>query len=149
MALAIMMQKFDFKLKDPDYVMTPKQAATIKPRDLFMYASVRPGVDALSLQRDLFHASPTLYSSANTLHSGDHPTHITPGEKGESKPMSIFYGSNTGTCEGLAGRLAVLGSQRGFKCSIGPLKEATDRISKDHPVIVITSSHYEGLPPGE
>lgn len=54
LAVAVLFQKFDFKLKDPDYKITWKQTLTLKPRDLFIYAKLRPGIDPLSLQKGLF-----------------------------------------------------------------------------------------------
>ncbi|KAH9905666.1 cytochrome P450 [Xylariomycetidae sp. FL2044] len=50
MTTAILLQKFDFRLVDPQWKMALKQTSTIKPRDLFMYAKLGPRVDSLSLQ---------------------------------------------------------------------------------------------------
>lgn len=134
MATAMLMQKFDFKLRDFDWKMTVKQTATLKPHNLFMYAKLRPGLDILSLQRDFFHIG----SEAVAL----------PREKtDELQPMSIFFGSNTGTCQSLADRLATSALQRGFRCTVKPLNEAVENIPHN-PVVFISSTHYEGHPPG-
>lgn len=55
LAVAILFQKFDLRFVDSEYKLTVKQALTLKPRDLFMYAKPRPGIDVLNLQRDLMH----------------------------------------------------------------------------------------------
>lgn len=55
LAAAMLFQKFDLKFADPEYKLTVKQALTLKPRDLFIYAKLRPGVDVLTLQRDIMH----------------------------------------------------------------------------------------------
>lgn len=139
MATAMLMQKFDFTLVDPNWQMKVKQTATLKPRDLFMHAKLRPGGDVLSLQRDLFHG---VSSAASTLYQKEEQT-------GELQPMSIFFGSNTGTCEGLAERLATSALQRGYQSTIKPLNEGVDAVPIGDPVIFISSSHYEGQPPGQ
>lgn len=150
LAVAVLFQKFDFRLKDPNYKITWKQTLTLRPRDLFMYAKLRPGIDPISLQRDLFLGSGT----SNGL--GQSPPSPNTNEKAISSdqeidlvPMSIFYGSNTGTCEGLASRLAITALQHGFKGTVQPLDEAKNNIPKDRPVVMITSTMYEGQAPGK
>lgn len=148
LAVAVLFQKFDFRLKDPNYKITWKQTLTLRPRDLFMYAKLRPGIDPLSLQRDLF------LGSENGSRQSFLPTNINgkaihSDQERDLVPMSIFYGSNTGTCESLASRLAMTALQHGFKGTVKPLDEAKDNIPKDRPVVVITSTMYEGQPPGK
>jgi hypothetical protein len=53
LATAMVFQKFDLKFVDPEYKLTVKQTLTLKARDLFMYAKLRPGIDVLTLQRDI------------------------------------------------------------------------------------------------
>lgn len=145
LAVAVLFQKFDFKLKDPNFKITWKQTLTLKPHDLFMYAKLRSGIDPLSLQRDLF------------LGSGGDASFSPVNEKvaensnmeGDLVPMSIFYGSNTGTCESLASRLAMTALQHGFKSSVKPLDEAKNNMQNDRPVVIITSTMYEGQAPGK
>lgn len=145
LAVAVLFQKFDFKLKDPNYILTWKQTLTLKPRDLFMYAKLRSDVDPLTLQKDLFHGS-----GGESIHP--HGTEKMTGhsdEKSNVVPLSIFYGSNTGTCESLASRLAMTARQHGFSASIQPLDEAKNEIPNDRPVVMITSTMYEGHAPGK
>lgn len=144
MATAILMQKLEFSFVDPEWKMTTKQTAVLKPHNLFMHAKLRGGADVVSLQRDLFHGSGDSSSGASTLYPGEEAN----GD-GALQPMSIFYGSNTGTCESLAERLAVFARQRGFKCTVKALNEAVDRIPIGQPVIFVSSTHYEGQPPGQ
>ncbi|RYC58966.1 hypothetical protein CHU98_g7251 [Xylaria longipes] len=54
LAVAILFQKFDFVAADPEYNISVKQALALKPHDYFMYAKLRPHVDHLSLQKDIF-----------------------------------------------------------------------------------------------
>ncbi|KAI1382907.1 cytochrome P450 [Hypoxylon trugodes] len=120
MATAILVQKFDFRMVDPEWKMAIKQTGTLKPRGLFMYAKLRPSVNILTLQRDL-HKIPTYVD---------------------------FFGSNTGTCKGLAERLAVLAKRRGFICAIRPLDETVQNGLLDtRPIVFVSSTHYDGQPP--
>lgn len=143
LAVAVLFQKFDFKLKDPNFKITWKQTLTLKPHDLFMYAKLRPGIDPLSLQRDLFLGSggDTSFSPVNEKVAED--------MQGDLVPMSIFYGSNTGTCESLASRLSMTALQHGFRSTVQPLDEAKNNMHNDRPVVIITSTMYEGQAPGK
>lgn len=116
---------------------------TLKPLDLFMYAKLRPGIDPVSLQKDLFHGA----AGDSSFPSGAEKVN---GHADESAlvPMSIFYGSNTGTCESLASRLAMAALQHGFKGDVQPLDAAKENIPVDRPVVIITSTMYEGQAPG-
>ena len=152
MATAILMQRFDFSLVDPSWTMQTKQTAVLKPANLFMHAKLRRGADVVSLQRDLFHGSsgssgsgPGPGSGASTLYPRDEVNSVG---NAELRPMSVFVGSNTGTCDSLADRLAVSARQRGFRCVVKPLNEAVDGIPRGQPVVFVSSTHYEGQPPG-
>ncbi|KAK7728379.1 hypothetical protein SLS63_006608 [Diaporthe eres] len=144
LAAAMLFQKFDFDFVDPEYKLTVKQTLTLKPRDLFIHAKLRPGIDVLTLQRDMVHGpSGSKPVAASHEHSrdalGDAPIGL--------KPLSIFYGSNTGTCHGLADWLAMTAPQRGFQATVLPLDEAEGNLPKDRPVVLITSTMYEGQAP--
>lgn len=137
MVLAIIFQNFNFQFDDPGYQLKLKSTLTIKPKDFLMRATLRDGVDATSLEAKL-QAGPT---SATT-------EVIVPKELGKQavlKPMSIFYGSNTGTCSAFAARLAKDAAGHGFSAKVDTLDSATDKLPKDHPVVIITAS-YEGQP---
>lgn len=145
LAVVVLFQKFDFKFKDPNYKLTWKQTLTLKPRDLFMYAKLRPGIDPLSMQRDLFHGS----GGESSFPPGTEKMTGHSDVESDLVPISIFYGSNTGTCESLASRLAMTALQHGFRGNVEPLDKAKDNIPKDRPVVIITSTMYEGQAPGK
>lgn len=149
MVTALLMQKFDFKFVDPQWKMTTKQIATVKPCDLFIHAKLRTGVDILTLQGDLFHDSRVDPGKGSVRHTGEKAKETEEQGGKPLQPMSIFYGSNTGTCQGLAEMLAVSALKRGFSCTAKPLDEAIAGIPKEHPVILISSTHYGGQPPGK
>lgn len=123
----MLFQKFDFNFVDPEYKLTVKQTLTLKPRDLFIRAKLRPGIDVLTLQRDMVHGpSGSKPVTASHEHSrdalGDAPIGL--------KPFSIFYGSNTGICQGLADWLEMTAPQRGFQATVLPLDEAKGNLPK-------------------
>lgn len=138
---ALLLQNFNFQLDDPNYRLQIKQTLTIKPKDFYMRATLRDGVDPIHLEKALAagdHGSVKTKQSVSKAESG--------GEKKPRKQMSIFYGSNTGTCETLAQRLSTNAVAHGFDASVAPLDSATEKLSKDRPVVIITAS-YEGQPP--
>ncbi|KAI1828709.1 cytochrome P450 [Xylaria intraflava] len=53
-ATAVLFQKFDFSLVDPNYKLRYQPSLNRKPDDLKIFARLRPGIDILSLHRDLF-----------------------------------------------------------------------------------------------
>lgn len=67
-----------------------------------------------------------------------------PSSKPGSKLM-VLFGSNTGTCEGLAQTLASRASARGIEPSVATLDSVTSRLPTDQPIVVITAS-FEGAP---
>ncbi|KAI0023652.1 P450 family fatty acid hydroxylase [Xylariomycetidae sp. FL0641] len=145
MTTAILIQKFDFRLANPDYEIKIKQTATLKPRDLHVYAKLRSHIESLGLQRELFHNSVARGTGHSSVSIG--AVSSTSTEVGVLQPMSVYFGSNTGTCEGLADRLAKLALQRGYECTIKPLDAAVDGLASGTPVVFICSTHYEGQPP--
>ena len=138
LATAMLLQYFDFRLDDPNYKLAIKQTLTIKPKDLFMHAKLRKGIDALHLERMINSDSQKAAEVPDVSKKAD-------GKESE-KSMSIFFGGNMGTCESLAQTVAHSSISHGFKVIVKPLDEATDNLPKDRPVIIITAS-YEGEPP--
>ncbi|KAI9875940.1 MAG: hypothetical protein M1830_007702 [Pleopsidium flavum] len=139
---ALLLQNFSFRLDDPSYQLSIKQTLTIKPKDLFMHATLRDGIDSIHLEKSLFSAG----SQPALVASKDKKIENLALSSKPKKPMSIFYGSNTGTCESLAQTLANTASSHGYGAQVATLDSATNNIPRDQPVIIITAS-YEGEPP--
>lgn len=138
LATAMLLQYFDFRMDDPNYKLAIHETLTIKPKGLFMHATLRKGIDPLHLERMM-------------TSGGQKPAQVpdvpkeTDGKRSE-KPVSIYFGGNMGTCESLAQTAAQSSAVQGFKAVVKSLDDATDNIPKDQPVIIITAS-YEGEPP--
>jgi len=138
----MLLQYFNFQFDDPGYELHIKQTLTVKPKDFYIRTTLRDGMYATTL---------TGLSAAIPFDGGvaqkQHPTKKTPANKEPlKKPMSIFYGSNTGTCDALAHSLSTSAASRGFDAAVKSLDSATEMLPKDHPVVIITAS-YEGQPP--
>lgn len=102
MALALIIQKFDFTLDDPSYELELKQSLTIKPAHFYVHAIPRS-----SKPRPI--STPT---NAQFRTHGQQPIMQTnvkaPMRPGAvpNQPLYALYGSNTGTSESFAQRIA-------------------------------------------
>ena len=58
----------------------------------------------------------------------------------------MLFGSNLGTAESLAARLAEEGTERGFDVTVGALDDHVDDLPTGGALVVVTAS-YNGTPP--
>ncbi|KAF7949340.1 uncharacterized protein EAE97_002849 [Botrytis byssoidea] len=63
-----------------------------------------------------------------------------------SKPMTILYGSNTGSCLAFAQRMASTAAGNGFEAIVLELNSVVGALPKSQHIVIITAS-YEGHPP--
>jgi cytochrome P450/NADPH-cytochrome P450 reductase len=145
--MAMLLQNFDFVMDDPSYKLQIAETLTIKPKGFYMRASLRHDMTPTELEHRLagtpVPANGVAKSSLAAAAGGKGAKTRTAG----GKPMSIFYGSNSGTCESLAQRLASDASANGFDATvIEPLDAAKEKLPTDRPVVIVTAS-YEGQPP--
>jgi cytochrome P450 / NADPH-cytochrome P450 reductase len=136
----MILQNFNLRFEDPSYQLAIKETLTLKPYNLFMRATLRQGLDPISLEKNLFGGS------VSQEHKKQQHLDVKVPEKSVGKPMSIFYGSNSGTCEGLAQSLAGAANAHGYQAIAKPLDMAADNFPKEQ-VVVIISATYEGQPP--
>lgn len=137
LAMALILQNFNLRMHDPSYTLRIKQTLTIKPEGLFMHATLREGIDPIKLERKLY---------AGIEEESRKPKAIAAVAGGARKPLTILYGSNSGTCEGLSQVLAGSAAVHGYEATIHTMDAGVNKISPDQPLVVITSS-YEGQPP--
>ncbi|KAF0636536.1 hypothetical protein FPSE5266_08050 [Fusarium pseudograminearum] len=134
----MILQNFDLSKADPSYKLKIKQSLTIKPDGFNIHAKLRNDrkVSGLFKAPSLSSQQPSLFSRQS----------INPIDAKDLKPISIFYGSNTGTCEALAQKLSADCVASGFMPSKPlPLDMATKNLSKDGPNILLAAS-YDGRP---
>lgn len=139
LALTMILQNFNLRMADPQYQLKIKQTLTIKPDNFAIKVALRPGIDSTTIERRLFGGLTSSKKSEEKDTAG-------PKARGQQKPMTVLYGSNSGTCEGLAQKLASNAESRGFSASVKSLDSIIDRFPIDQPVVIVSSS-YEGQPP--
>ncbi|KAI0880913.1 bifunctional P-450:NADPH-P450 reductase [Annulohypoxylon maeteangense] len=142
LVMAILFQNFNFAFADSDYELAHKQTLTIKPDNFFIRAILRDGQDAVELEHRLAgtEAPSRIKQKAS---SGD----ITPSNGTGGKRVTVLYGSNSGTCENMAQRLAMDAVSHGYEVkTLDCMDAAVERLPKNEPIVIITAS-YEGQPP--
>ncbi|KAI9727399.1 MAG: hypothetical protein M1834_008405 [Cirrosporium novae-zelandiae] len=145
LVVAMLLQNFNFELDDPSYQLRYKQTLTVKPKDFKIHATLRNKISPTQLEQNLASITSGHAAGPEPSHSASIP--LRPVAKGPG--LHIFYGSNTGTCEALAQRLAGDAASHGFQTKvIGSLDSAKEfeKSPTGEPVIIITAS-YEGQPP--
>ncbi|KAG8707689.1 hypothetical protein FRC09_001668 [Ceratobasidium sp. 395] len=134
-AVATIFQKFDLTPADPSYTLQLKQTLTLKPKDFKFHAIPRKGAPSFSVA-----------AASTQLSTGAAPGKDVVGGSGEGQsPLYVFYGSNTGSCEGFAQNVASEAASKGFRATIGTLNSVAGNIPTDGPVVIITAS-FEGEP---
>lgn len=137
----MLLQTFNFRFDDPSYTLAIKQTLTIKPKGFYMHATLRDHIDPVYLEK-MLHVG----SSKEGAQSAMDKKIATQTPGGKKEPMTVLYGSNSGTCEALAQSLARTAGSRGYEVAVKTLDEAVDKVPKGQPVVLISSS-YEGQPP--
>ncbi len=128
--LAMLLQRFDVSAADPDYQLRIKQTLTIKPDGLFVTVRRRPTtiVAATDGQAPERAARQAVTATANGV------------------PLRVLYGSNAGTSEAFAQRIANDGRLRGYTTTVDTLDSVAGHLPAEGAVVVVCSS-YEGQPP--
>src|SRR5205809_3810818 len=136
-ALAIGMILQRFKLIDHNrYQMVLKETLTIKP-DGFKI-KVRPRTEK---DRGAYTAQSTTTVAASTAAPPRART-----RPGHNTPLLVLYGSNLGTAEELATRVADLAEVNGFATKLAALDDAVGKLPEQGGVLIFCAS-YNGAPP--
>ncbi len=135
LVLSMILQRF--KLIDfANYQLETKQTLTVKPNNFRIKVRLRAGRTATA---PLTAPRPT---------SAPQPAPApAPSSDGHQTPLLVLFGSDLGTAEGLAHRIANDARDRGFIATIGSLDEHAGALPKDGGLVVVTAS-YNGQPPG-
>ncbi len=136
LCLGMILQRF--KLVDhTGYQMLLKETLTIKP-DGFKI-KVRPRTD-----EDRTHTSvPRAAGPASTPSA---PVATVRPRPGHNTPLAVLYGSNLGTAEDIAHRIADLAEVNGFATTLAPLDDMVGKLPDSGGVIIVCAS-YNGAPP--
>ncbi|KQP40076.1 cytochrome [Methylobacterium sp. Leaf104] len=135
LVLSMILQRFDLTMADPGYKLEIAETLTLKPHGFRVLARRRGEVAARP--RSAVPSAPQR-SLAPKVGNGPAPEATT--------PLLVLYGSNTGSCEAFAGRIADEASGHGYAASAAPLDDYVERLPTDGAIVVVTAS-YEGHPP--
>jgi cytochrome P450 / NADPH-cytochrome P450 reductase len=131
LVLGMLLQRFEL-IKDPNYRLHTKVTLTVKPADLYIQVKRRA-------DRPIDKAQPLTVSSEAQVkpRPGVSNAHHT--------PLAVLFGSNLGTAEGIANRLAQEGTERGYDVTLGSLDDYVQQLPAKAAILVCSS--YNGLPP--
>jgi cytochrome P450 / NADPH-cytochrome P450 reductase len=136
-ALAIGMILQRFRLIDVHrYQMHLKETLTIKPEGFRI--KVRPRADK---ERGTYAGA-----AATAATSGAPTAPRARTRPGHNTPLLVLYGSNLGTAEELATRVADLAEVNGFATRLAPLDDFVGKLPKEGGVLIFCAS-YNGAPP--
>ncbi|CAF0989376.1 unnamed protein product [Rotaria sordida] len=135
LAIALILKHFNIEFVGPSYDLCIQETLTMKP-DGFKIR-VRP--------RQHF----GIALNVNVKQSETIPEKLKQQVKTENlRPMSILFGSNSGSCQSFAGTLASEAPLYDYDATAATLDSAVEYLPNDRPIIIITAS-YEGKPPCE
>jgi len=123
--------RFDLSLVDPDCKLETKETLTLKPHGLEIYAKRRDNV--------IVEAGRSPGTAVPSARSG---TQSSP-KASNGIPIHVLYGSNAGSAEAFAQRIATDTRAQGYSPILGPLDSAVGSLPKEGAVVVVTAS-YEG-----
>ncbi|CAF3512298.1 unnamed protein product [Rotaria sp. Silwood1] len=129
---ALILKHFNLEFVDPSYDLRIKQVGTIKPAGFKIRARPR--------QQVKIPLSISVKKQEETA-----PVQTQSAETNRFQPLSILFGSNSGSCESFARTLASEAPTHGFNATLATLDSVVGSIPCDRPVIIVTSS-YEGEP---
>jgi len=139
LVLGMILQRF--KLIDHTrYRLTLKETLTVKPDQFRIKVRRRTDRDRAATGRAV----------ATTSAGGAVATRVAPtvraSRPGHQTPLHVLYGSNLGTAEEVARRIAEAGEGQGFAVTVASLDEYAGRLPREGAVLITTAS-YNGTPP--
>ncbi|GEL18710.1 bifunctional cytochrome P450/NADPH--P450 reductase [Pseudonocardia asaccharolytica] len=137
LVLGMLLQRFEL-VDHLDYRLKTKTTLTIKPDDFRI--QVRPRADV-----HVDRSGPPARTAATTRTTAAAAT-PAPLVARHGTPLSVLFGSNLGTAESLATRLAQEGTERGFDVTLGALDDHVEDLPADGATVIVCSS-YNGTPP--
>lgn len=135
LALGMILQRFKL-LDHTRYQMHLKETLTIKPDGFKIKVRARSDKDRTVVANRAGTAAAETSGAAVS-------TRVRPGH---NTPLLILYGSNLGTAEDLAHRVADLAEVNGFATKLAPLDDYVGNLSDQGGVIIFCAS-YNGAPP--
>jgi cytochrome P450 / NADPH-cytochrome P450 reductase len=142
LALGLILQRFR-PVDHAGYQLRVKETLTLKPEGFFLRVEPRSRRRLPVRTRAERPAAAEAPVAATAPTAGPAPGAERPHH---GTPLLVLYGSNMGTAEGVAQRVADQGRARGFAVEAAPMDEYAGRLPGEGALIVVTSS-YNGTPP--
>jgi len=134
--MSMILQRFDLIEDDPSYQLSVAETLTLKPHG-FRIRVKRRGSSSFKLRSVVpAAAAKPVAPTVAAARAAD----------GLATPLLVLYGSNTGSAEAFAERIASDAESQGYAAVAGPLDEHVGELPTDGAVILLTAS-YEGQPP--
>jgi cytochrome P450/NADPH-cytochrome P450 reductase len=134
LALGMILRRFQL-IDHLDYQLVLKETLTIKPEGFKLRVRARAAADR---------ARPEATAAASA--GGEMALAPSRARPGHDTPLLALYGSNLGTAEELAARVADIAAANGFAARLAPLNDAVGRLPAAGGVIIFCAS-YNGAPP--
>src|SRR3981189_1030206 len=136
LAIGVILQRFKL-IRVNRYQMVLKETLTIKPDGFKIKVRPRTVKD-----RGAYAGRTTTTATASTAA----PTPRARTRPGHNTPLLVLYGSNLGTAEELATRVADLAEVNGFATRLAPLDDFAGKLPEQGGVLIFCAS-YNGAPP--
>ncbi len=135
LVLAMILHRFEIVKADPAYTLRVKETLTLKPQGFFMRARRREIV-------------PRKRAAAAGGKAGPESAQgVADAAVGANRvPVRVLFGSNSGSAEAFAQRIATDARQQGYVAEVSPLDAAAGHLPREGAVVIVTAS-YEGHPP--
>ncbi|MEO6747573.1 MAG: cytochrome P450 [Caldimonas sp.] len=134
--MSMILQRFDLIEEDPSYQLSVAETLTLKPHG-FRIRVKRRGSSSFKLRSTVPAAAAKPVAP---------PVAAARAADGLATPLLVLYGSNTGSAEAFAERIASDAESQGYAAVAGPLDEHVGELPTDGAVVLLTAS-YEGQPP--
>jgi cytochrome P450 / NADPH-cytochrome P450 reductase len=138
LVLAMILQRFEL-VDHKRYSLTLKESLSVKPDEFKIQVKPREGREISA--RPLSVTTPVSNGAGHVdaaMPAVDRPGHNT--------PMLVLYGSNLGTAEAIAGKIAETADSNGFATKLAPL-DAHVGVLPSTGAVMIVSASYNGMPP--
>lgn len=148
LVIAMMLQRFDLIEDDPAYQLVVRETLTLKPEGLRIRAKVRSNRPFARPTGMPAAPQVALHAGAATVAgiAADAANHAAAANAVDAVRLTVLYGSNTGSSEAFAQRIAAEAPARGFAPVLATLDEYASGLPTEGAVVIVTAS-YEGKPP--
>ncbi len=136
LVLGILLQRYKF-VDHKHYQFKVREALTLKPEDFKI--QIRKRTDA---ERTIVQVKPLTVGGAPVRQESV----AKPEVQSHGTSLLVLFGSNMGTSEDLANRIANDGEDRGLATTVASMDDYTGKLPKEGALVVVTSS-YNGTPP--